>query len=36
MDVTADNLPLVKLEFFKINWLDSWLAGILVVKVRQL
>lgn len=36
IDITAEYLPLEKLEFFKLYWLDSWLEVISVVEFRQL
>lgn len=36
IDITAEYLPLGKLEFFKLYWLDSWLEVISVVELGQL
>lgn len=34
IDITAEYL--LKLEFFKLNWLDSWLEVISIVELRRL
>lgn len=36
IDITAEYLPLGKLEFLKLYWLDSWLEVISIVELRQL
>lgn len=36
IDVTAEYLPLGKLEFLKLYWLDSWLEVISIVEIRRL
>lgn len=36
IDVTAEYLPLGKLEFLKLYWLDSWLEVISIVELRRL
>lgn len=36
IDITAEYIPLGKLEFFKLYWLDSWLEVISIVELRRL
>lgn len=36
IDITAEYLPLGKLEFLKLYWLDSWLEVISIVELGRL
>lgn len=36
IDITTEYLPLGKLEFLKLYWLDSWLEVISIVELRRL